>query len=155
MDAKNNPFEFFKDIPYFNEKVVKKIADKGWFDPEEILNHFGQFKRPLIDLVETNNEVIIAAELPGLRNAGDVSVVLKGYTLKIAGETIIEPYSLDELKTHRQERQSGKFSRSINLPAEVDSKNYKASYSQGILKLKFTKISDNQVKTLDIEFANG
>jgi len=148
----NNPFDVFKKIPYFNEKLLNEINGEGWFDTANILSCFGQFKRPLIDLVETNSEIIVTAEVPGLRDTKDISVVLKGNTMQIEGEIVIEPYTLKEFKAHKQERQKGKFSRSINLPAEVDSKSYKASYRQGILELRFFKISDNQIKTVDIEF---
>lgn len=154
MAVNNSPFDVFKKIPFFNEKLLNEITGEGWFDTVEILSHLGQLKRPLIDLVETNSEIIITAELPGLRNAADVSVVLRGNALKISGETVIETYSLQEMKVHRQERQGGKFSRSINLPAGVDSNSYKASYRQGILELRFAKNSDDQAKTLDIEFIN-
>ncbi len=152
MAGKRNPFEILNNMPFLDEKFFREIAGMDWSDSRDVLNHLGRNKWPPLNLVETTSEIIITAEIPGLEKHSDVLVELKGNTLIINGEIATEAHDLQEVKVHEEERRTGKFSRTVTLPAAINSKSAQATYRQGILEIRLTKILDNQVKSLNIDF---
>ena len=106
---------------------------------------------PHIDVSETDKDVTVSAELPGLDKA-DVSVEIDEDTLTIRGEKKEE----DEGKIWRFREQSyGSFERVIRLPATVDRDGAKATFRKGILSVTLPKLEEEKPATraLDIEDA--
>ena len=92
---------------------------------------------PVIDLEETDDNVVVVAELPGL-DATDFSVELSGERLMIRGEKKHERH--EEQHGYRyHERRYGAFARAIQLPCEVDGDNAHADYRQGVLRVTLPK----------------
>lgn len=92
---------------------------------------------PLINLTETQDCYFVRAELPGLK-AGEIDIQIVGRNLTIAGERKI-PSEGENVKYHRRERESGKFSRVINLPDEIDNEKIEAKMNNGLLAIKLPK----------------
>lgn len=104
---------------------------------------------PLIDMEETNEEVLVKAELPGLRKQ-DVKISLSGDRLHISGERTKEKE--EKGKTyHRVERAYGRFERLLTLPAEVEAGKVKATYKDGILHVRLPKAEKAKPKEIGIE----
>src|SRR5262245_32466294 len=78
---------------------------------------FGAFS-PQLDVSETDQEIKVSAELPGL-DENDVQVSLSHNALTISGEKKHEKEDKSENHYH-VERAYGSFQRSIPLPAEVE-----------------------------------
>lgn len=152
MDDKRNPFEIFKNFPQFDENFLRDLAGTDWNNSASVLRNMGQSKWPPVDIVETFNEIIITVDIPGLKRADDVTVKIRGSALTLEGEKVTDTGGLPNIKVHGQERQQGKFSRTVSLPVAVDGKYAKAAYRQGVLEIKITKLSDGQVETLKINF---
>jgi HSP20 family protein len=92
---------------------------------------------PRLDLAETEKEIIITAELPGLEEK-DVNVSLSGDQLVISGEKRDDKE--EHNKTfHRIERNWGSFQRVLPLYWEVDRNNVRAVFSKGVLTVTLTK----------------
>ncbi|MCL6639727.1 MAG: Hsp20/alpha crystallin family protein, partial [Firmicutes bacterium] len=123
--------------------------------PAGIINGFVRDKWPLLDVIETPAEVIVLVEIPGLRNAGEVRVELKGGTLKIEGETFPEESLAGEAKVHRQEIRRGKFSRSVTLPAVVDGRGARSTYRRWVLEIILAKKEDRAAEILNVTFSQG
>jgi len=92
---------------------------------------------PAIDISETEKEIIVKVELPGI-DRKDVEISLSGATLKISGE------KKDEKKEEGQHflkvgRSFGRFAISLPLPCRVEEKEIKAEYKDGILSVKIPK----------------
>jgi HSP20 family protein len=92
---------------------------------------------PRLDISETDKEVFVMVELPGLEEK-DVNVSLSGDQLIISGEKHEERDEKNRTY-HRIERNWGSFQRSLPLYWEVDRNNVKAIFSKGVLTVTLTK----------------
>ncbi|HUO74317.1 MAG TPA: Hsp20 family protein [Solirubrobacteraceae bacterium] len=92
---------------------------------------------PAMDLVETADEFVLRADLPGL-SENDVNIELEDNVLTISGERTSEHEERKE-GYYRVERSSGSFSRSLTLPEGVDADAVKASFDKGVLEVRIPK----------------
>lgn len=92
---------------------------------------------PNIDVAETNGSIMITAELPGM-DKKDIDVSVHDGVLTVSGEKKIGGQK-NVTDCHQTERSYGCFSRSMCLPANVDSENMKTVYKNGILTLTLPK----------------
>jgi HSP20 family protein len=106
---------------------------------------------PSMDVTETDKEIEIMAELPGLEDK-DVQVNVADNVLTIRGDKKVERQEKD--KDYRLvERSYGSFSRTLELPAGVDPDAIKATIAKGVLKVTVPKPAPAQVKKVDIKAA--
>lgn len=98
---------------------------------------FDDFERPRIDVIETENEVKVKAEIPGI-SKDDLDIVVYDEEVRISGEFKKSDEYKDE-NLRRVERYYGSFSRIVPLPSEVKSDEAKAEYKDGILTLSIPK----------------
>jgi HSP20 family protein len=114
---------------------------------------FGDEAFPKLDVAETDGEIKVTAELPGITEK-DVDVTLRDDVLTIKGEKKAEREEKDEEKNyHLVERSYGSFSRSIRLPAGLDASKVKASMDKGVLTVTMPKPAAAQPKKIDIQSA--
>ena len=106
---------------------------------------------PTVDVSETGKEVIVKADIPGME-AKDIDISLSGRVLTLKGEKRSEHEEKEE-SYHRVERRYGSFSRSFELPADVDVNKVKAIYKDGVLKLSLPKTKEQTVKKIEIKTA--
>jgi len=110
--------------------------------PERItadtLPAFMKLGGPLLDMHETPEELIIRAEVPGL-NKDDFSVELVGRRLTIHGEKRVVREQKGGDGCLISERRYGSFSRSIQLPYEIDEKLIAADLKHGVLTIRLPK----------------
>jgi HSP20 family protein len=106
---------------------------------------------PDMDVTETDKQIEITAELPGLEEK-DVQVNVADNVLTIRGEKKAEKEEKD--KTYRLvERSYGSFMRSLALPEGVNADAIKASIEKGVLKVTVPKPAPAQVKKIDVKAA--
>ncbi|MCX7695635.1 MAG: Hsp20/alpha crystallin family protein [Caloramator sp.] len=98
---------------------------------------FEELERPRIDVIETENEVKVKAEIPGISKE-DLDIVVYDEEVRISGEFKKSDEYKDE-NLRRVERYYGNFSRVVPLPAEVKSEEARAEYKDGILTLTIPK----------------
>ena len=104
---------------------------------------------PSVDVSETGKEVIVRAELAGI-DPKDIDVSVHGDVLTLRGERKQEKEEKGE-NLHRVERSYGSFSRSIQLPAEVDAGKVNATYRNGVLKINLPKTRAAAVKKIEVK----
>ena len=109
--------------------------------------------RPRIDVSETDEELQLTAELPGLED-GDFEVTVDGDVITIKGEKKLAREETAE-GCARVERSSGEFSRSFRVPFDIDQDSVKGTYRNGVLTVVVPKPveSQPQVRTVPIETA--
>lgn len=92
---------------------------------------------PAVDIVETENELVVKADLPDVR-LEDIGVHVENQTLTVKGERKFEK---DENARgyHRIERSYGNFVRSFAVPSTVDTENVQADYKNGVLTVSLPK----------------
>src|SRR5688500_9677461 len=92
---------------------------------------------PAMDLVETDDHLVLRADLPGL-NKDDVNIEIKDGALTVSGERRAEHEDKSE-GFYRIERAFGGFSRSLTLPDGVDADKVDASFDNGVLEIRIPK----------------
>lgn len=109
----------------------------------------GGFWAPLLDVEETTEEVVVQAELPGMKKE-EIKLQVQGDTLLITGERKSQARTQDKT-LHRAERVYGKFQRVIQLPSEVDGSRTRATYEAGVLTIQLPKREEAKPKEIQIE----
>jgi HSP20 family protein len=123
--------------------------DVGWGSPTTA----GTAATPRVDVSETEGEIKIEAEMPGV-DEKDVEIVLSDGRLTIKGEKKQEK---EEKKKdyHLVERSYGSFARSIGLPFDVDPDQVKASFAKGVLTVTVPKPPEVKAKEKKIPIGKG
>ncbi|MFW6435833.1 MAG: Hsp20/alpha crystallin family protein [Halovenus sp.] len=109
---------------------------------EKVFEQFSELGGPLgsdlpVDVVDTEDEIVVHADLPG-RDADNISVQLtENETLEI--EARREEHSAEGRYVTR-ERSQERVSRSVALPAAVDESDTEASYDRGVLTVRLQKL---------------
>ncbi len=103
---------------------------------------------PPVDVFETDQNVVIKAELPGVKPE-DVEVRVEDGSLYLKGERKFEK-EVKEENYHHIERTYGNFVRSFPLPNSVNADEAKAEYKDGVLTLTMPKREEAKPKTIKI-----
>ncbi|MEX1229614.1 MAG: Hsp20/alpha crystallin family protein [Planctomycetaceae bacterium] len=104
---------------------------------------------PAMDLSETDGSLQARIDLPGL-DAKDVNVQVRNNYLVVTGETKEEKE--EKGKTyHRIERHSGKISRSILLPCDVNENQIDAKFHSGVLTVTLPKAEQAKSKKVEVK----
>ena len=103
---------------------------------------------PATDLVETESEYVLKADLPGL-GKDDVKIEVEDSVLTVSGERKSEH---EERKDgyYRIERASGSFRRSLRLPDGVDAAAIAASFENGVLEVHVPKPEQRKPQRVEI-----
>jgi len=104
---------------------------------------------PRVDVEETETGYSIKAELPGLLKE-DVAVNIEDGVLTISGEKKKDVEKKGK-NFYRSERSYGRFSRSFELPSNIDQKKIDAKYLNGVLEVLLTKTEDSKPKIVEIK----
>ena len=104
---------------------------------------------PALDVEETNDAMIIRAELPGMKRE-EIKVTVAEDTVTISGERKYESEQKDRT-FHRVERAYGSFQRTVALPVSVQGDKAAASYKAGVLELVLPKAERVKAREIAIE----
>ena len=91
----------------------------------------GDVMKPLADVKETDDEVVVAVDLPGM-DKGDVEISVAEDLLEIKAERKVEKEEKGE-EFYRKERSFSRYERSLTLPAGVKAEEARASLQDGVL----------------------
>ena len=137
------------------------LASFGWSDFDRVFDQLWKGAGPApaaysprIDFSETDTEMRVAAELPGIEEK-DIQVSLEEGVLTIRAERNVE--TKDEAAKERRHVETfhGKYERSLRLPAEVDADAVKAVYRNGILTVTLPKPPEAQPQVRVIPVTSG
>ena len=136
---------------------LDRVLDEVWrgfgFPVSRVVAEPGALA-PRMDFRETEDELHIAAERPGLEEK-DIDVSIEDDILTVKGERARENTEEDEKGWRRRETFRGHFRRSVRLPEGVDTDAVKASYKAGILTITVPKPAEAkpEVRSIPIETA--
>ncbi len=102
---------------------------------------------PAIDIFETDNEINLAADMPGVTSE-KVNVDLRDNTLTIAGE--IEPLEMAEEEDLLIEYETGQYFRQFTIPELIDQDKIDAQLTEGVLKLTLPKAEKAKPRKIEI-----
>ena len=103
---------------------------------------------PAVDIFETEQEIVLKAEVPGMTR-DQVHVEVDEGTLHLKGERKIEK-DVKEEHCHRLERVYGSFHRSFILPDSVDPEKVRAELKDGILDIRLGKQEQTKPKRIEV-----
>lgn len=134
----------FKDLQAIQEKIDRIFEEslRGRDIPSGLWT-------PAVDIYETDDAIILEAELPGM-NEKDIDVRVEDNVLTIKGERKIEQERKEE-NYYRMERYYGTFQRSFTLPSNLETDKIKAEYKKGILKVVMPKKEQAKPKQIKVE----
>ncbi len=123
--------------PFAELERIRKEFDRLMEDFLPAVGDGEKVLSPPVDLYETDSEVVLKAELPGIKKE-DIDVTIKDNSIHLRAERKEEREEKTE-DVHRVERFYGRFERIIPLPVEVKADKAKAQYKDGILELRIPK----------------
>jgi len=136
--------DFFEE---FFEKYMRQFERLR----EEMEKQFArQFKQlnlivPQVDITKENGELVIKADLPGMRKE-DIEIAASPDQIEISAERQVEKEKRGK-KFYRRERAQAAFYRALSLPVRIDPKSVKAEYKDGVLTIRAkTKEEKKKVK---------
>jgi HSP20 family protein len=107
---------------------------------------------PAMDLVETGDELVLKADLPGL-SKDEVQIEIKDGVLTVSGERRAEHEEKSE-GYYRVERSFGRFSRSLTLPKGVEADSVAADFEDGVLEIRIPKPEERKPHRVEIAGAS-
>jgi HSP20 family protein len=108
---------------------------------------------PAVDIVETENELVLKADVPGVQ-LKDIDIQLENGTLTVKGERKFEKEENNK-GFHRMERSYGSFVRIFTVPESVDAEQVKAGYEAGVLTITLPKKEVAKPKTIKVQVSNN
>jgi HSP20 family protein len=102
-----------------------------------------------VDVKEDEKGYSMHAEIPGVKKE-DIQVDVNGNQVSIRAEVKQEKEDKQGEKVLHSERYYGMVSRSMQLPAEIDSQGVKAEYQDGVLNIVLPKKASAQAKRVTI-----
>jgi HSP20 family protein len=138
----------FRDMNVLQDRMNRLFEDAGhgWRGSEPSATTAWS---PAVDIFETEGEIVVKAELPGMERK-DITLSLEKNVLTLKGERRFDKETKEE-NYHRVERAYGGFSRSFSIPATVDDEKIRADYKDGVLKIILPK--KEQLKPKQIQIA--
>ena len=145
VNPSGNPFGFLhREIDRLFEDFTRGLDASGQTQGNLV---------PSIDVAETDKEIVIAAEMPGLERK-DVEISLENDMLTIRGEKKVEREKEDKNKSyHLIERNYGVFYRVLQLPPGVDPSKVQATMANGVLKITIPKPARSETKKIEVKEA--
>jgi len=113
------------------------------------MNDGGETEFPPLNVWASEKNIVVVAEVPGI-DPGDIDLQICNQTLTL--KTKREMDEPEEGQTfHRRERGHGQFTRSLELPYAIDADNVNASFSNGILRIEFTRAAVDLPKKITVQ----
>jgi len=138
---------FCNDMDGLHSKIDRSVQDvfgsiNSAFSIEE------RTWRPQIDIYETEEEIIVRAEVAGV-DKEDLAVEVSRRAIKLMGKRSELP-RIDNATYRLAEIQYGKFERVLYLPVPIDTEIVSTVYANGFLEIRLAKLATNRTYTIPI-----
>ncbi len=106
-------------------------------------------RAPETDVVETEREIRVQVEMPGLKRE-NIEVDVENNVLTIRGEKREERTEGQDGRYHLAERRWGTFARSFVLPRDVDAEGIQAAFEDGVLTVSIPKSEKARRRKIEV-----
>jgi HSP20 family protein len=130
----------------FRDMMNRFFDNKLWPSQSDDWSQFGKF--PQVDISETDQSVIVSADIPGI-HPDEIDIDIHDGILTLSGSTESEDEDQGK-KYYRYERRTGSFSRSFVLPTQVDEDRIEATAKHGVITITLPKIATKEKKKIKI-----
>lgn len=138
----------FRNIATLQDRINRLFEDAFPRTAEGDENLSVSDWRPLVDVFEADEGLAVHIDLPGV-NKEDVSVEVKENVLTISGERKYDT-SVGDDRYYRKERTFGTFRRSFAMHTAVAPDSIKATFKNGVLKIKIPKPQEVKPKQVSV-----
>ena len=130
---------------------LRQVMDRAFEDDLRPSLWRGITSQPLmpLDMYQTADEVVVKATIPGI-DPDDVDITIAGDVLTIKAETKAEEENKDADYFYR-ERRYGASTRTVSLPADLQSDKAEASFENGVLTLSIPKAEEVKPKQIKVK----
>lgn len=125
--------------------IISDIQNKAGEFGKTISDYKTALQKPLTDVIETENSLIVKFDLPGV-NKDDIDLEISEDSIKI--KVLFEEKN-ENIKYLQKERSHGKLLRSLTLPMNIKTEEVKATFKDSILTVEMPKM-DKEVHKVDI-----
>ena len=129
---------------------LQEELDRYFGKPQFDMGLTGPNVFPLINVFTDADGLVVQAEVPGVK-ADQLQVQVDPGRLTISGERVVG--GAENASHHRRERSQGTFSRTIQLPRDVEPEQAKAEYRNGILTLRIPKHAAAKPHQIEVKTA--
>ena len=105
---------------------------------------------PAIEVSEDKDQVVVRAELPGVKK-GELTISVHGDQLLLKGERKRDSHS-EQDGLVRSEIAYGTFQRVVDLPAAVDPQQVKATYKDGLVEIRLPKVAQASGTSISVDW---
>jgi len=130
---------WFEDL----DRFVSEVWSRPYFLTSDHIH-------PDIDLFEDEKDLVVKAELPGVKKE-DIQVSVDGDQVSIGAEVRSERDAKEGERVLHTERYYGKVSRSFRLGQEVDREHVEAKFNNGVLELNLPKKAAQTARQITIQ----
>lgn len=144
----HNPWELMRELATMQDRMNRIWSSVYDRDHDDVTSR-GQWQPP-VDIFETpGREIVLRADLPGLRRE-DIDLTVEQHTLTLRGQRRRDD-GIEEDRYHRVERQVGTFQRSFTLPSTVDASQVRADYRDGVLTVTLPLRAESRPRQIPVE----
>jgi HSP20 family protein len=130
---------------------LQEELDRFFGKPPYELGLVGPNVFPPINVFTDKDGLAVQAEVPGVK-AEDIRLQVEPGRLTISGERTLTETD-KKISFHRRERRYGKFSRTIQLPTDIDTERVKAELRNGLLTVRVPKLASAQPRQIEVRAA--
>ena len=143
--------DLFRELETIRERMSRLLEeDVGSRAPRGEAPRAGTWT-PAVDIYETDEAVVIKAELPGVAGDG-IGVEVRDGVLTLSGERRVEQRAGGE-RYHRVERRYGTFRRAFGLARGVDPDKVEASLRDGVLEVRLPKEAEARAQQVEVRIS--
>ncbi|MDF2997600.1 MAG: molecular chaperone Hsp20 [Xanthobacteraceae bacterium] len=143
-----DPFlSLHRDVNRLFDEVFRGFDTPSLFGPMRIANRGW----PSVEVSETDKEIRVAAEVPGLEE-NDIEVLLEDGVLTLRGEKKSET---EDTGRQFSERYYGRFERRFALGREVEEDKVAATFKNGVLTVTLPKTAKAQANSKRVAINSG
>lgn len=137
-----NRWDPFRDLNVLQDKINKIFNETGRGETASV-----RAWAPVVDILETEADLIVRAELPGMKQE-DIDIEVTSESLAVKGERKFDESTKDQYL--RVERPYGPFQRSFTIGVPVQPEKVKATYRDGVLEIVVPKAEEVKPKKIQI-----
>jgi HSP20 family protein len=142
-------FDPFRELTTMQDRINRIFGDIYHRSVDDDVMSRGDWMPPVDIFQNGSQELVIKAELPGLKKE-DIDVRVENNTLTLRGERKREQTVKDE-QFHRVERTYGAFSRSFSLPSTIDTEKVNADFTDGVLTITMPLREEAKPRKIEVE----
>lgn len=132
------PWDPLRDLRVWQERLERLSA------------HHAEAWTPPIDVYETDDRYVIAAEVPGLERE-HIDLLAEDTRLTIRGRRVDRPSGSGEiLHFHQVERGHGAFTRTFEFGARIDAEAVSADLTNGVLTVTLPKTPQPPLRKIEV-----